>query len=136
MKASIQPKPMYCSRDYYYSSRFNQQYEKPTPINVHVKDQNLTEREAIQLVKEFTAERACNEVEFYMGMIADDQQTFNGLVSHLKNAFQSGETMSGLISNLYGCHEIKNESEDVFVDDLQILVRKIIAHKPSSASGA
>ena len=32
MKASLQPKPMYCSRDYYYSSRFNQQYEKPTPI--------------------------------------------------------------------------------------------------------
>ena len=31
MKASLQPKPMYCSRDYYYSSRFNQQYEKPTP---------------------------------------------------------------------------------------------------------
>ena len=34
MKASPQPKPMYCSRDYYYSSRFNQQYEKPTPITV------------------------------------------------------------------------------------------------------
>ena len=32
MKASLQPKPMYCSRDYYLSSRFNQQYEKPTPI--------------------------------------------------------------------------------------------------------
>ena len=31
MKASLQPKPMYYSRDYYYSSRFNQQYEKPTP---------------------------------------------------------------------------------------------------------
>ena len=42
-------------------------------IKVHVKDWNLTEREAIQLVKDFTAERACNEVEFYMGMIADDQ---------------------------------------------------------------
>ena len=27
MKASLQPKPMYCSRDCYYSSRFNQQYE-------------------------------------------------------------------------------------------------------------
>ena len=26
MKASLQPKPMYCSRDDYYSSRFNQQY--------------------------------------------------------------------------------------------------------------
>ena len=34
-------------------------------INVHIEDQNLTEREAIQLVKDFTAERACNEVEFY-----------------------------------------------------------------------
>ena len=49
-------------------------------INIHVKDQNLTEREAIQLVKDYTAERAYNEVEFYMGMIVDDQQTFDGLV--------------------------------------------------------
>ena len=48
-------------------------------INIHVKDWNLTEREAIQLVKDFTAERAHDEVEFYMGMTADDQQTFNGL---------------------------------------------------------
>ena len=45
-------------------------------INIHVKDWNLTERKAIQLVKDFTAERACNEVEFYMGMITDNQQTF------------------------------------------------------------
>ena len=30
MKASLQLQPMYCSRDYIYSSRFNQQYEKPT----------------------------------------------------------------------------------------------------------
>ena len=45
------------------------------------------EREAIQLVKDFTAERVCDEVEFYMGMIVDDQQTFDGLVSHLKHAF-------------------------------------------------
>ena len=71
---------------------------------MHVEDQNLTEREAIQLVKDFTAERAHDEVEFYMGMIVDDQQTFDDLVNHLKNAF---------------------------ADDLQILVRKIIAHKPS-----
>ena len=42
-------------------------------INIHVEDQNLTEREAIQLVKDFTAERAHDEVEFYMGMITDDQ---------------------------------------------------------------
>ena len=50
-------------------------------IKVHVKDWNLTAREAIQLVKDFTAERAHNEVEFYMGIITDEQQTFDGLVN-------------------------------------------------------
>ena len=100
-------------------------------INIHVEDWNLTEREAIQLVKDFTAERACDEVEFYMGMIADDQQSFDGLVNHLKHAFQLGETISELISDFYGQHQKKNELEDAFADDLQILVRKIIAHKPS-----
>ena len=33
-------------------------------IKVHVKDWNLTEREVIQLIKDFTAERVCDEVEF------------------------------------------------------------------------
>ena len=100
-------------------------------INIHVEDQNLTEREAIQLVKHFTAERASDEVEFYMGMIVDDHQTFHGLVNHLKNAFQLGETVSKLISDFYGQHQKRNESEDVFADDLQILVKEIIACKPS-----
>ena len=66
-----------------------------------------------------------------MGMTADDQQTFHGLVYHLKNVFQSCETISELISNFYCHHQKRNESEDVFADDLQILVRKIIARKPS-----
>ena len=100
-------------------------------INVHVQDWNLTEREAIQLVKDFTAERAHDEVEFYLGMIADDQQSFDGLVNHLKHAFQSVETVSELISDFYGQSQKKNESEDAFADDFQILVRKIIAWKPS-----
>ena len=96
-----------------------------------MEDRNLTEREAIQLVKDFTADRARDEVEFYMGMIADEQQSFDGLVNHLKHAFQSGETMSKLISDFYGQSQKKNESEDAFADDLQILVQKIIARKPS-----
>ena len=49
-------------------------------IRVHVEDQNLMEREAMQLVKDFTAECAHNEVEFYMGMGAEDQQTFEDLM--------------------------------------------------------
>ena len=93
-------------------------------IRVHVKERSLSQREAIQLVKDFTAEHAHDEVEFYMGMVVDDQQTFEGLVQHLKNAFQSGETTSKLISNFYARAQKKNESEEVFADDLQILVRQ------------
>ena len=64
-----------------------------------------------------------------MGMVAEDQQTFEGLVQHLKNAFQSRKTISELISDFYGRAQKKNESEDVFVDDHQVLVQKIIARK-------
>ena len=42
-------------------------------IWVHVEDQNLTQREAMQLIKDFTAGHAHDEVEFYMGMVVDEQ---------------------------------------------------------------
>ena len=41
----------------------------------------------MQLVKDFTAERACTKVKFYMGMVMEEQQTFEGLVQHLKKCF-------------------------------------------------
>ena len=41
----------------------------------------------MQLIKDFTAECASNEVEFYIGMVTEYQQAFEGLVQHLKNAF-------------------------------------------------
>ena len=98
-------------------------------IRVHVEDQNMTQREAMQLIKDFTDEPVCNEVEFYMGMVVEEQQTFEGLVQHLKNAFQSGETISELISDFYSWAQKKNESKNTFADELQILVQKIIARK-------
>ena len=45
---------------------------------------NLREREGIQLVTDFMADPACNEVEFYMEMVMEDQQTFEGLMEYLK----------------------------------------------------
>ena len=99
-------------------------------IWVHVEDKNLTQREAMQLIKDFTAEHARDEVEFYMGMVAEEQQTFEGLVQHLKNAFQSGKTISELISNFYSWAQKKSESKDTFTDEIKVLVWKIIARKP------
>ena len=40
-------------------------------IHIHVEDTRLTQREAMQLVKNFTMECVQEEVEFYMGMIAE-----------------------------------------------------------------
>ena len=91
-------------------------------IRVHVENWNMTHREAMQLIKDFTAECAHDEVEFYMGMVTEEQQTFKGLVQHLENAFQSRETISELISDFYGWAQKKNESKDKFADELQILV--------------
>ena len=99
-------------------------------IWVYVEDWNLNQREAMQLIKDFTAEHAHDEVEFYMGMVAEEQQTFKGLVQHLKNAFQSGKTISKLISNFYSWAQKKSEYKDAFADELQVLVWKIIARKP------
>ena len=98
-------------------------------IRVHVEDWSMMQREAMQLIKDFTAEQAHGEVEFYMGMVMEEQQTFEGLMQHLKNAFHFGETISELISDFYGWAQKKNESEDTFADELQILVWKIIARK-------
>ena len=44
-------------------------------ICVHVQDRRLTQRQAIQLVKDFTAEHAQDDVEFYMGMVAEGDQS-------------------------------------------------------------
>ena len=65
-----------------------------------------------------------------MGMVVEEQQTFEGLVQHLKNAFQSGKTTSKLISDFYAQAQKTNESEEAFADELQILVCKIIAREP------
>ena len=92
-------------------------------IRVHVEDCNLSDREAMQLIKDFTAECACDKVEFYMGMVTEDQQTFEGLVQHLKTAFQSRKTINELMIDFYSQAQKKNKTEDVFADDLQVLVR-------------
>ena len=70
-------------------------------ICVHVKDRRMTQREAIQMVKDFTTKHGQDEVEFYMGMVAEEDQSFNGLTEHLCDAFQSEKTLSELISDFY-----------------------------------
>ena len=74
----------------------------------------------MQLGKDFTTEHAHDKVEFYMVMVVEDQQMFEDLMQHLKNAFQLRQTISKQISDFYVWAQKKNESEDIFAYDLQI----------------
>ena len=84
----------------------------------------------MQLIKDFTSEYVRLEVEYYFGMYPEEKQSFQGLIDHLTTAFQSGETENSLIGDFYNHIQKTNESKDAFADELQILVRKIIARKP------
>ena len=64
-------------------------------------------------------------------MVDEEDQSIEGLIDYLCDAFQSGETLSELISDFYGQSQKTRETEDTFTDDLQVLARKIIVQKPS-----
>ena len=59
-----------------------------------------------------------------MGMVAEENQSFEGLVEHMCDVFQWGKTLSELISDFYGWSQKTRETEDTFIDDLQVLVQK------------
>ena len=99
-------------------------------IRVYTFEHHLSQREAIQLVKDYTSEQARSEVEYYLGLTPEEEQSFQGLIDHLSLAFQSCETVSSLIADFYNRFQKTRETEDVFADELQILVRKIVAWKP------
>ena len=88
-----------------------------------VQDCNLTEHEAVQLVKFYTAEHAYGAVKFYLDM--NDQWTYSGLIEHLRMLFESGETFSSLLSDFYARCQKPKETKDQFADELQVLARKV-----------
>ena len=64
-----------------------------------------------------------------MGLTPEEEQSFKGLIDHLSLTFQSCKTVSSLIADFYKQFQKTRETKDAFADELQILVRKIIAWK-------
>ena len=81
-------------------------------------------------MRDYTSEHARSEVEYYLGLTPKEEQSFQGLIDHLRLAFQSCETVSSLIADFYNWSQKIQETEDAFADELQVLVRKIVAQKP------
>ena len=81
-------------------------------------------------MKDYTSEQARSEVEYYLGLTPESEQSFQGLIDHLNLAFQPCEMVSSLIADFYNQSQKTRETKDVFADELQVLVWKIVAHKP------
>ena len=56
-------------------------------IQVYVLEHCVSQQEAIQLVKDYTLEKARREVEYYLGLTPKDEQSFQGLIDHLSLVF-------------------------------------------------
>ena len=89
---------------------------------LYVLEHCLFQQEAIQLVKECTFKHAWLEVEYYLGLTPKSEQSFQGLIDHLGLTFQPCKMVSSLIGDFYNQFQKAREPEDVFADELQILV--------------
>ena len=96
----------------------------------------LSQWEAIQLVKDYTLEQARSKVEYYLGLTPEDEQSCQGLLDHLGLAFQSCKMVSSLIADFCNWYKKTQDTEYAFADELQVLVRKIVAQKPEVKSKA
>ena len=94
-----------------------------------VGERKLTNMEAIQLIKDYTAEGARGAVEFYLETTSTWK--YHELVEHLRTSFESSETFSSLVGDFYSCIQQPWETEDLFADELQILGQKVISVRPN-----
>ena len=81
-------------------------------------------------MKDYTSKKARSEVEYYLGLTPEEEQSFQGLIDHLSLAFQSCKIVSSLIADFYNRSQKIQGTKDAFADELQVLVQKIVARKP------
>ena len=98
-------------------------------VRAVIRDRQLTDEEGVQLIREFTESKARQQVNFYFDMTP--HPTIEGVLDHLISAFSSGEDESSIKSEFYSCKQLARESEDDYVEILQILARKIMIVNPS-----
>ena len=101
-------------------------------LNAIIKDHDLTDSESIQLVREFTESKARQQVDFYLD--TSPIQNVIGLLEHLTAAFSLGEDEVGIKSEFYSREQLPKETEDDFVEALQILAGKILIINPNFQS--
>ena len=91
-------------------------------IECAIKDRNLNNEEALQLVKEFSEGCACDNINFYLEVT--DSPTVDGLFENLRQVFSSGEDGQQMLAEFYSRVQNPKESVKEFGESLLQRARK------------
>ena len=97
-------------------------------IKCAIKNRNLNNDEALQLIKEFSEGCACDNINFYLEVT--DKPSMDGLFENLQQVFSSGEDGRQMLAEFYSCVQNPKESVKEFGESLLQIARKIMTAKP------
>ena len=97
-------------------------------IECAIKDRNLNNEEAIQLIKEFSEGCTCDNINFYLEVT--DKPSVEGLFENLRQVFSSGEDSQQMLAEFYSHIQNPKESVKEFGESLLQIARKIMTAKP------
>ena len=93
-------------------------------IECAIKDRNLNNDEALQLVKELSEGCARNNINFYLKVT--DKPSMDGLFENLWQVFSSGEDGQQMLAEFYSHVQNSKESVNEFGESLLQIARKIM----------
>ena len=97
-------------------------------IECAIKDHNLNNDEALQLIKEFNEGCAHDNINFYLEVT--DKPSIDGLFENLRQVFSSGEDGQQMLAEFYSHIQNPKESVKEFGESLLQIARKIMMAKP------
>ena len=97
-------------------------------IECAIKDHNLNNDEALQLVKEFSEGCACDNINFYLEVM--DKPSVDGLFENLWQVFSLGEDGQQMLAEFYSRVQNPKESVKEFGEWILQIARKIMTAKP------
>ena len=97
-------------------------------IECAIKDRNLNNDEALQLIKEFSKGCARDNINFYLKVT--DKPSVDGLFENLRQVFSSGEDGQQMLAEFYSRIQNPKESVKEFRESLLQIARKIMTAKP------
>ena len=95
-------------------------------VLVHIRDRELDNQAAIQLIKDQTQDSACCKVKFELDLCGSNIP-YQELLEHLSVAFQGDDDKANLLAEFYSCAQKPKESEEAFADKLQLLAWKVLS---------